>query len=247
MEWRCKRSDLDNNCIIKPLLNEHIKIIDDKNTFQPSVEHSAKYNCKQLSAHLRRILSLSGNNTRTTNNDERQDTNRLISDNEIIKYATRHDLPICVSIDGSLNEGCALVSMCIVAPDIRPMDNNQEWQSRPAKTLLIRSWRLPRHWGTGSTCINMAETVGFIIREYTVPPDIPILYITDSNNARTLQRNLRYKDEITHRKMIRQIKQGIDHAIANQLEYLTDSWQSKEQLEPQAIDAHKRGEAICQE
>jgi hypothetical protein len=135
---------------------------------------------------LRRILCLSNNNIRNTNNDERQDTNRLISDDEIITYATRHDLPICVSIDGSLKEGCAIVSMCIVAPDIRPMDNNIEWQSRPAIALLIRSWRLPKQWSTGSTCINMAETVGFIIGEYTVPPDIPILYITDSNNARTL-------------------------------------------------------------
>jgi hypothetical protein len=247
MEWRCKRSDLDNHCITKPLLNDYTEIIDDENTYQPSVEHTANYNCKQLSAHLRRILCLSHNNIRNTNNDERQDTNRLISDDEIITYATRHDLPICVSIDGSLKEGCAIVSMCIVAPDIRHMDNSSEWQSRPAIALLIRSWRLPKQWGTGSTCINMAETVGFIIGEYTVPPDIPILYITDSNNARTLQRNLKYKDDITHRKMIRRIKQGIDHAIANHLEYFTDSWQSKEQLEPQAIDAYERGEAICQE
>jgi len=83
MEWRCKRSDLDNHCIIKPL-NDYIKIIDDENAFQPSVEHSAKYNCKQLSTHLRRILSLSGNNTLTTNSDERHNTNRLLSNAEII-------------------------------------------------------------------------------------------------------------------------------------------------------------------
>jgi hypothetical protein len=29
----------------------------------------------------------------------------------------------------------------------------------------------------------MAETLGFIIGEYTIPVDMPIIYITDSNNA----------------------------------------------------------------
>ena len=91
---------------------------------------------------------------------------------------------------------------------------NNEWQTRPAVTLIIRSWSLPRQWGTSSPCINMAKTLGFIIGEYTIPADIPIIYITDSNNARTLQRNVKNGDKITHWKMIRCVKQGIDHPIA---------------------------------
>jgi hypothetical protein len=39
-----------------------------------------------------------------------------------------------------------------------------------------------------------------------------------------LQRNIKYIAGFTHRRKIRHIKQGIDHAIANQLEYLTQQW-----------------------
>jgi hypothetical protein len=66
--------------------------------------------------------------------------------------------------------------------------------------------------------------MGFIIGEYTIPSDTPIIYITDSNNARTLQWNIKNSHKFTHRKMIRGVKQGIDHSIANQLEYLTSKW-----------------------
>jgi hypothetical protein len=47
----------------------------------------------------------------------------------------------------------------------------------------------------------MAETMGFIIGEYTVPETLPIIYVTDSNNARTLQRNLKNGKDFTHHKM----------------------------------------------
>jgi hypothetical protein len=29
----------------------------------------------------------------------------------------------------------------------------------------------------------MAEAIGFIIGEYTIPPNMPIIYMTDSDNA----------------------------------------------------------------
>jgi hypothetical protein len=64
------------------------------------------------------------------------------------------------------------------------------------------------------TFINMAKAIGFIIGEYAIPSDLPIIYITDSNNARTLQRNIKNQDMFTHQKMIRNVKQGIDHSIA---------------------------------
>jgi hypothetical protein len=67
----------------------------------------------------------------------------------------------------------------------------------------------------------MAETLGFIFGEYTLPSHLPAIYITDSNNARTLQRNIKNIEDFTHRKKIRKIKQGINYSIANHLEYLT--------------------------
>jgi hypothetical protein len=42
----------------------------------------------------------------------------------------------------------------------------------------------------------MAETIGFILGEYTIPSDLPILYITDSNNARTLQWRVKNRDDL---------------------------------------------------
>jgi hypothetical protein len=120
-----------------------------------------------------------------------------------------------------------------------------EWQHRTCKVLLIRSWKLPQHWGTDLTCINMAETMGFIIGEYTVPETLPIIYVTDSNNARTLQRNLKNGKDFTHRKMTRSIKQGIDQAIANHLEYLTLLWPSRERICRQTPETYERGERIC--
>jgi hypothetical protein len=171
---------------------------------------------------------------------------RFIRNDEILDFATQHNLPIFVSIDGSLQDEIATVSMSIIAPNILNMDTAHEWQNRPAKVLLIRSWRLPQRWGTGHSCINMAEAFGFIIGEYTIPSDLPIIYVTDSNNARILQRNLKNKESFTHRQLIRCIKQGIDQAIANHMDILTTKWPSKETLSNYALDMYKKGEEICQ-
>ncbi len=49
------------------------------------------------------------------------------------EYATQHDLPVSISIDGSYGEdGIATTSICIVAPDIRDTDtlDGNEWQNR---------------------------------------------------------------------------------------------------------------------
>ncbi len=157
-------------------------------------------------------------------------------------------MPIFVSIDGSLDENdIATVSISIIDHDIHEVDNakNENWQNRMARVLLIRSWQLPKCWGTGNTYINMAETLGFIIREYTTPSDLPIIYITDSKNERTLQRELKKSDELTHRKKKRQAKQDTDYSIANHLEMLTSKWQCKDKLTAYAKRLYKRGEEIC--
>ena len=64
----------------------------------------------------------------------------------------------------------------------------------------------------------MAEALGFIIGEYTIPAEIPVIYVTDSNNARCLQKRIRNSDTYTDRKIVRSIKQGINYSIANHLE-----------------------------
>jgi hypothetical protein len=101
--------------------------------------------------------------------------------------------------------------VCILAPDIRDTDavNGTEWQNRPAKVPLIRSWCLPKKWGIEKVSINMAEASGFIIGEYTIPANPPVIYITDSNNARSLQKRIKNKDGLAHRKMVRQVMHGI--------------------------------------
>jgi hypothetical protein len=201
MEWRCQKKELEENMCQHPHQQDYMIIIDDTNVCIPSLLYSMQWNSELLSTHIRSILCLS-------NNDIRNVSETFMSNEEILNYATQHELPIFVSIDGSLKNESATVSVSIVAPDIQLTDTMNEWQNRPAKVLLIRSWKLPTKWGMSKTCINMAETLGFIIVEYTIPLDMPIIYITDSNNARTLQQNIRFKDKFTHCKMIRQVKQG---------------------------------------
>ena len=91
----------------------------------------------------------------------------------------------------------------------------------------------------------MAEALGFIIGEYTIPPDLPVIYITDSNNARTLQRNVKNKAKFTHRQMVRCVKQGIDQSIANHLELLTSKWIPEDQLSHSTRRLYAKGEEIC--
>lgn len=116
-----------------------------------------------------------------------------------------------------MKDGIATVSMSIIAPHIKNTDTEDEWQKRTAKVLLIRSWRLPQQWGTGLTCINVAEALGFIIGKYTIPMDLPVIYITDSTKARALQRNVKNKNKFTHQQMIRHVKQGIDRIHSESL------------------------------
>jgi hypothetical protein len=120
------------------------------------------------------------------NNNPWQKNKDALSDQEILDNAISHDLPIFISIDGSLDDlGVAIVSLSIVAPDIRDSDEALEWKDRSAKPLLIRSWPLPSTWGNSKVCINMAEAIGLILGDYTIHHDMPVIYITDSNNART--------------------------------------------------------------
>jgi hypothetical protein len=173
-----------------------------------------------------------------------------LSDMEILDTALQHDLPICVSIDGSFDDdGVACTSIGVLAPDIRDTDmiNSNAWQNRLAKVLLIRSWRLPKNWGKETASINMAEAIGFILGQYTIPAELPIIYIMNSNNARTLQRNIVNLNKFTHRKKVRQVKQGIDYSIASHLEHLTWQWAPIDQMAANMQKLNENGINICQQ
>ncbi len=73
-------------------------------------------------------------------------------DHEFIEQATQHDLPIFISIDGSLDDNeKATVTKSIIAPDIGDAEELgcSNWHYKRAKVLLIQSWHLPKYWGTG--------------------------------------------------------------------------------------------------
>jgi hypothetical protein len=76
----------------------------------------------------------------------------------------------------------------------------------------------------------MAETLGFIIGDYTIPSELPVIYITDSNNARMLLRRLKNCEGLMHRKKVRAVKQGINYSLANHLEFLSSQWPHEDQL-----------------
>eukprot|EP00590_Aulacoseira_subarctica_P005294 CAMPEP_0172416722 /NCGR_PEP_ID=MMETSP1064-20121228/3216_1 /TAXON_ID=202472 /ORGANISM="Aulacoseira subarctica , Strain CCAP 1002/5" /LENGTH=1681 /DNA_ID=CAMNT_0013154579 /DNA_START=343 /DNA_END=5384 /DNA_ORIENTATION=- len=239
-EWRQTRN---GTTAPSPTINdsEYSIIIDETNCFQPIYTQSMDQNSTKMSEHLVATLRLNHDNS-----DPWAKNLDALSEQEILDQALLHDLPIFVSIDGSLDDhGVATVSTSIVAPDIRETDVALEWKDRIAKPLLVRSWRLPSTWGNSKVCINMAETIGFLLGDYTVPPNIPVIYITDSNNARTLQRNLTSLEQYTHRKQIRNIKQGIDSSIANHLDHLTQNWLKLEQLSEYHQRLYQRGERVC--
>jgi hypothetical protein len=82
--------------------------------------------------------------------DNASDIERPLLNNEILELATEHELHIfIISIDGSLVGISATVSISIIALEIRDFDTEETWQTRPAKVLFIRSWKLPECWGTG--------------------------------------------------------------------------------------------------
>jgi hypothetical protein len=124
-----------------------------------------------MAHHLFNILRLKVDAYEANSQGSFVDDNYMMGP-EIINFATQHDLPIIVSIHGSLdNKGIATTTVSVVAPDIKDKDkiNSLEWQNRLGKVLLIRSWCLPRNWGTRKESINITEAIGFIIIEYTIP------------------------------------------------------------------------------
>jgi hypothetical protein len=131
-------------CLQTPQPSEYKMIIDDNNCFKPCITHSMSQNSANLNTHLSALLRLQ--KEYQPNADDEENSVDYLIDSEILNYATQHNIPLTVSIDGSFNQhGIATTTICIVSPDIRESDppNAEIWQNRPAKLLLVRLWRLP--------------------------------------------------------------------------------------------------------
>jgi len=189
-EWRSRHSQLDLTLEMDPQARTFTTIIDDNNVFSPIIYETMAHNNVALSAHLHQLLCLTSNDPQYIHEDtavvELFD-NEYVKNEDVMELITQLNLPAFISIDASLEGTSDTTSVNIVIPDVQPEDVEKEWQHCPAKTILTRIWKLPSQWGTGTTCINMAEALGFIIGDYTIPHNMPVMYITDSDNARTLQ------------------------------------------------------------
>ena len=142
IEWRSTREDVTSMRMQQPKIEDYKILINDSNIFLPEITKSMNHNCEDLSRPLAQMLRL-----KTKNEDNispnASDANTRLFDYEIIGLATQHDLPIFVSIDGSLDENdIATVSISMIDHDIHEVDNakSENWQNRMARALLIRSW-----------------------------------------------------------------------------------------------------------
>jgi L-lactate utilization protein LutC len=90
----------------------------------------------------------------------------------------------------------------------------------------------------------MAESLGFIIGEYTAPLTGPS-YILQTLIMRGHSKKRLEPEDLTHRKKIRRMKQGTDYSIASHLEFLTSKWLTEDNLDEFKKRLNKKGEEVC--
>jgi hypothetical protein len=123
VEWRCKKSDIDSDRCQLPKPEDYKILIDETNAFHPCATQSMQQNFENLSKHLKAILRIFDTRNKESSEDSIEHADRPLFDEGILNLATQYDLPIIVSIDESLDNGNATVSVCIVIPDMRQVDN----------------------------------------------------------------------------------------------------------------------------
>jgi len=102
----------------KPQQGEYKTKIHEENAYIPSISSSMRINSENMAQHLFNILQLEVD-AYEANSQGSFDDDKCMMDHEIIDYATQLDLPIFVSIDGSLDDkGIATTNVSIVAPDL---------------------------------------------------------------------------------------------------------------------------------
>jgi hypothetical protein len=111
-EWRCHIIDLERHNLQMPLPREYMTLIGEEKIYTPSISHSMQDNSKMMSAHLKSVLCLN-----TDEDEENEHGNKYLSNNEVLEFAMQNDLPIFVSIDGSVKKDIATVSISIVMLD----------------------------------------------------------------------------------------------------------------------------------
>ncbi len=93
----------------------------------------------------------------------------------------------------------------------------------------------------------MAESLGILLSEYSLPIASPAMYITDSQNARSLHYNLNKGQDLTNCFLNRKVLQGIHQPIANQLSYALSQRYKEEDLCYEMYNRLIKGQQTCQE
>ncbi len=160
IEWRVKRTEVNRVKQRPPQSGHYRTILTDENAFCPSLSCSMQENSENMVLHLLQILQL--------NPDHPPDplladleADEYLKDHEILEYATQHDHPVFVSIDGSLdNNGIATKTISIIAPDIQDEDYQEtEWQDERGEEDLDQI-----------TIDREVKTMEEKLNKYNVPP-----------------------------------------------------------------------------
>jgi hypothetical protein len=111
IEWRISTSALESTNPVYPQACDYKVLIHEHNAYIPQALLSMQQNSENLAKHLLDILQLQPDGT-ASETDDVSLLNNPILDHEILDRALQHDLPIFVSIDGSLDEnGVATTSI----------------------------------------------------------------------------------------------------------------------------------------
>ncbi|KAL7539688.1 hypothetical protein ACHAXR_011399, partial [Thalassiosira sp. AJA248-18] len=88
------------------------------------------------------------------------------------------------------------------------LEEGESWKEADWIPLISRTMQLPNRIGAEQTDNGHGEINGFILAEEMMPTGLGAAYLTDSNQAKQLFRNLRDGTLISHRRMIRSLVSG---------------------------------------
>jgi len=113
IEWRISMNALELTQPVQPQECDYKTIIHDRNVYLPQALLSMQQNSENLANHLLDILQMQPDRNDSDNEDEAP-PNYPITDHEILERALQHDLPIFVSINGSLDENGAAITVLVL-------------------------------------------------------------------------------------------------------------------------------------
>jgi len=192
-------------------------------SYTPLITKTMKENSIRLLEQMKTIFNLD------INQREQSISHNVLrlSDHEIISRGTvGFTRPLFIATDGSYDPemNIARASIVIVEPDIDDHDQGEEWVNRKARSLLIRTYELPKSYGLESTTIISAEVVGLILASLTIPKAISNVIITDSNVAKATITKCMNLHELTPRNLIRNVGHHISNYLVNLMITCTCDW-----------------------